>query len=85
MNAFAAVRLDEAIAKLDEAVRLLGHNDATRIPRDVLLHARGDLVAMRQLLELEAELLEAELLDRERAAILERADTERPSRLRVVK
>ncbi len=76
MNAFATVRLQEAIAKLDDAVRLLGHNDITRIPRDVLLHARGDLVAMQRLLELEAELLEAALLDRERADLLERASTE---------
>ncbi len=71
MNAFAAARLDMVLIRLEDTIGLLD-GPVNRVPRAALLKCRGDLVAMRQLLELEAEMLEA-------------ADTERSSSLRLVK
>jgi hypothetical protein len=71
MNAFASARLDGALDKIDDAIALLD-GPVGRVPRDVLLRAKGDLAAMRQLLEMEADMLE-------------KADTERPAHLRVVR
>lgn len=65
MNAFAAARLEQALYWMQNAV---DHLDGAvdRIPRDCVLRAVGELTAMRQLLEMEADLLE-------------KADTERPA------
>jgi hypothetical protein len=71
INAFAAVRLDGALEKIDDALAMLGLYPDSRLPREVLLGAKGDLTAMRQLLEMEADLAAA--------------DTERAMHLRVVK
>lgn len=73
INAFAAARLDMALIRLDDSLELLtGPND--RVVRMGLLSVRGNLYAMRQLLEMESDL-----------AVEAAADTERPSSLRVVR
>lgn len=55
MNAFADARLEAALARIDSAIGLLdGYVDTCA--RNILQKAKGDLVAMRQLLQLEAEL-----------------------------
>ena len=68
MNAFAEARLDMAVVRIDCVLSTLRDD----VERALLLRARGDIVAARQLLELEASLDTA-------------ADTERPSHLRVVR
>lgn len=70
MNAFAAARLEQALFWMAKAAEHLdGYVVST--PRDCVQRAVGELTAMKQLLEMEAELLE-------------KADTERPSTLRLV-
>jgi hypothetical protein len=72
MNAFADARLESAIWRLEKTVELLD-GPVDRCAREAIQRAIGDLVAMRQLLELEAEIADGQ------------ADTERPAHLRLVK
>lgn len=58
MNAFARARLDAAIVKLEIVEGTLGANRSDRSLAELLHRARGDLLAMEQLLAMEDELAE---------------------------
>ena len=72
MNAFAEARLSHALWLIDCTIAQLGLEPTCSADRDRLQKAKGELAAMRQLLELEETLDTA-------------ADTQRPSLLQVVR